>query len=1109
MGIKIGLDVGITSVGYAVLRTDDEGVPYKIETLNSVIFPLAEAEKGESLAKSRRVNRGSRRRNRRAKFRKYRTKRLFIRHGLLTSAEIGNIFNQKLGHKTIYELRTEALDRKLTNEELFRILYFFAGHRGFKSNRKAELVRTDDETGMVLSAISEIKTALEEGTYRTLGEYMYAHPKYEEHKRNKDGKDRYLGTAQRDLVVDEIKQIVAAQRAFGNDTLTDEFEEEFIRDGEGEAAGIFTAQRDFDEGPGEGSPYGGAQIEKMIGRCTFEKEEQRAAKGTYTFQYFELLSKLNNLKIQEFSGDDWKELNPDQRQLIIAKAFSKDKIQYAEIKKMLKLEPEAKFNLLSYGSKTEQDKTEKTTNFVALRSYDKVRKALGKDIYEAMPESLKDEIGTILTTYSSDKSRRREFADKLCLTSAQVEALLPLTMTQYGHLSLKAMRNIIPYLEMGFTYDKAAKSAGYDFKHNAIDRAFIHENVSNPVVKRAVSQCIKVVNQLIREYGKPDAINIEFSRELGKNFDERKKIEKNQKENMAKNERIANKLRENGISVNGENITRLKLWEEQGNMDPYTGQYIPYEEVFYGHYDVDHIIPYSISFDDSFGNKVLVSSAANREKGNRIPMEYLANDPIRIQSLENIAGTIRNFHKREKLLKKKMSTEDVKEWKLRNINDTRYIARLLRNYFKQNIDFSEKENISEKVAVNNGIVTARMRARWGLSPKHRDNDRHHAMDAVVVGCMTPAFVRKVTMYSKRQEVKYNKTLWNADTLESDIASMSLEKREEYEIMFSKAFPQPWEGFRDELNARLSDNPKELIKNIKNTLGTYTDEEIEKLKPMFVVRRPNKKITGPAHLDTIRSGKLLNEGKSLSRVSISRLKLNKNGEIGTGNVAEFYKSEDNGWIPVYNALKAELEKNDGSGEKAFPDGVFTYTQENGQTHTVRKVKVVQKSTLQAVLNDGKAMAGNGPSMIRIDIFRTPKKYVLVPVYVKDTVSKELPNKGCVAHKNYEDWYELSEEDEFMFSLYQYDVVRVEHKKGIPLTYNGGNVGQEKVNEFIGYYNNADIANGNIDILGNDNSFFARGVGIATLLNIEKMQVDYLGNLSKVKERTRQTFSNMKR
>lgn len=205
-------------------------------------------------------------------------------------------------------------------------------------------------------------------------------------------------------------------------------------------------------------------------------------------------------------------------------------------------------------------------------------------------------------------------------------------------------------------------------------------------------------------------------------------------------------------------------------------------------------------------------------------------------------------------------------------------------------------------------------------------------------------------------------------MESDLAHMSLERREEYEKMFSKAFPQQREGFRDELNARLSDNPKELIKNIKNTLGTYTDEEIDKLKPMFVVRRPNKKITGPAHLETIRSGKLLNEGKSLSRVSINKLKLNKNGEIGTRN-AEFYKSEDNGWMPVYNALKAEMEKNGGSGEKPSPMVCLLIRKKMGRPYR-RKVKVVQKSTLQAVLNDGKAMADNG-LMVRIDVFRTPK------------------------------------------------------------------------------------------------------------------------------------------
>lgn len=210
------------------------------------------------------------------------------------------------------------------------------------------------------------------------------------------------------------------------------------------------------------------------------------------------------------------------------------------------------------------------------------------------------------------------------------------------------------------------------------------------------------------------------------------------------------------------------------------------------------------------------------------------------------------------------------------------------------------------------------------------------------------------------------------------------------------------------------------------------------------------------------------------------------------------------MPVYNALKAELEKNDGSGEKAFPDGVFTYTQENGQNHTVRKVKVVQKSTLQAVLNDGKAMADNG-SMVRIDVFRTPKKYLLVPVYVKDTVTKELPNRACVANKSYEDWHVLSNEDQFLFSLYQNDVIHIQHKSGISLKYNGENNGPEKITDFIGYYSSMNINTSSISIGASDNSYTAESIGVASLPIFEKMQVDYLGNLSKVKEKNRQSFN----
>lgn len=1100
MSYRIGLDIGITSIGYSILKTDENGNPNRIELLNSVIFPIAENPKdGSSLAAPRRVKRGLRRRNRRKNFRKYRTKRLFIESELLTEKEIQHVFDD-IGEKSVFQLRSESLDQLMTNEELFRIFYFFAGHRGFKSNRKAEL--KDSDNGPVLTAINETKEAIHSNGYRTLGEYFYKDEKFSEHKRNKEYE--YLTTPERSLLVEEIKLIIATQRLLGNDKLTEVFEERFI--GNDSDKGIFNQQRDFDEGPGENSPYAGDQIEKMIGWCTFEKEEKRAAKASYTFQYFDLLSNINNLRVQEYIGEAYRDLTIDEKQKIRDKAFEKEKVTYADVKKLLELDEHAKFNLLNYGSKVEPEITEKKTAFITLKPYHTLKKALGQELLNQTSMIVIDEIAYILTAFSSDNSRRREFKNRLDLPEELVEKLLSITFSKFGHLSIKAMKNIIPYLELGDTYDKASTEAGYDFKQNGIDEKFIKENVTNPVVKRAVSKTIKVVKQIIRRYGAPDAISIELARDLGKSIDERTKIKKRQDENRSYNEKVATHISELGFSVNGENITRLKLWYEQKNLDPYTGKSIPLEDVFTFKYDVDHIIPYSKSFDDQFTNKVLTSAACNREKGNRIPMEYLGTDPIRMAALEAIALQIKNTKKRENLLKKTFSKEDAAGWKDRNLKDTQYISKLLKNYFEQNIAYSDHLDKKQRVFVGNGRVTSRLRARWGLNKVRDDGDKHHAMDATVVACVTPALVRMLTLYSRRQEVKDNIDLWRTydEKEDPDFVKLSKVKREQYEKLFSTRFPEPWPGFRDELLIRMSEDPKSLIDNYPSIKEKYTEQEISGLKPMFIVRLPNNKITGPAHQETIRSAKLLEEGKTVSRITVDKLKLDKNGEIKTPKW-EFYKPSDNGWKIIYDALQKELEKSGGDGAKAFPKGEFTY-EYNGHSNTVRKVKVVQKSTLPVQLNSGEQAADNG-SMVRIDVFKTPKKYVFVPIYVNDTVKVELPTKASVALKPYSSWIEIKEE-EFQFSLYPRDMVHIVHKKGFTAFYNGENSGPKKVTDFYGYFTSANIAVSAINVVAHDNSFYGQSIGIAGLEKFEKFEVNYFGSYHKVNEKTRQTFQRKK-
>ena len=1099
MGYRIGLDVGISSVGYAILKTDTEGNPNRIEFLNSVIFDRAEQPKtGASLAAPRREKRGMRRRNRRKQFRKYRTKRLFIENGLLGEKEMVESFTD-VGSCSVYQLRAEGLDRLLTNQELFRILYFFAGHRGFKSNRKSEL--TEKDNGPVITAIKEIKEEIEAKNYRTLGEYLYRDEKYAEQKRNKA--QLYLGTAERSLLMEEIKLILESQQKFGNFDISDSFVERFI--GNESQPGIFNQQRDFDEGPGEQSPYAGDQIEKMVGYCTFEKTEKRAPKSSYTFQYFDLLSKVNNLKIQETIGAEYRSLNHEERQLLIGKAFEKTKITYTDIKKMLDLDAFARFNLLNYGSVTEAEKTEKT-NFIYLKSYHELKKAMGTEAFKNLSTSQIDEIADILTKYSSDRKRIERFKEYTSLTDDQIDKLLPLTFSKFGNLSITAMKKIISCLELGYVYSEAATEAGYDFRLNRVDSVYIEENVTNPVVKRAVSKTIKVVNQIIRKYGKPDAISIELARDLGRSVDERNKIKKIQDDNKVRNEKVAARLQELGFPVNGDNITRLKLWEEQRNLDPYTGLSIPLTDIFTYKYDVDHIIPYSKCFDDTFANKVLTSAKCNREKGNRIPMEYLGHDVLRVAALESIASTISNRRKRDYLLKKKLSEEDISDWKKRNIQDTQYISKLLRAYFDQNIIFSEELERKQRVFVGNGVITSRLRARWGLNKVRDDGDKHHAMDATVVACVTPTLTRMLTLYSRRQEVRDNPELWKIydESEDIELAKLTSLKREQYEKIFSKYFPQPWPGFSKELIVRLSDNPKELIKaqGYEEVRKLYTPDEIEVLKPIFVVRKPNLKVRGAAHLDTIRGAKLLNEGKTLSRIGVEKLKLNKNNEIVSGN-AQFYTSNDNGWKIVYQALHKELVKHNGDGARAFPEGKLVY-KVNDHEHVVRKVKMVQKSTLQAVLDNGKSAADNG-SMVRIDVFKTPKKYVFVPIYVKDTVEKELPNKAVVPLKPYSEWLEVKEE-EFEFSLYPRDMVHVKSKSGIVPIFSNGRKAEkhETLYDFWGYYDGANIANGSIQVLSHDNAYVGKSIGFATLPLIEKYTVDYFGNYHKVSEKKRQTF-----
>ena len=438
--------------------------------------------------------------------------------------------------------------------------------------------------------------------------------------------------------------------------------------------------------------------------------------------------------------------------------------------------------------------------------------------------------------------------------------------------------------------------------------------------------------------------------------------------------------------------------------------------------EVDHILPYSRSFDDSYANKVLVLAKENRDKGNRTPMEYMANQPERKHAFITwVKSNVRNPKKRDNLLLEKFDGDKEDAWKERHLNDTKYISSFVKNLLEDHLEFAPwLTGRKRHVMAVNGAVTDYTRKRLGIRKIREDGDLHHAVDAAVIAIVTQGNIQKLTNYSKRIEHAFIK---NRDGSYTHPNTGEILKKDELITQMSRHFPEPWPGFRRELEARVSDHPKELLESLR--LPTYTPEEIDALKPPFVSRMPTRKVRGAAHLETVVSPRLQKEGLIVKKVSLEALKLTKEKDA----IENYYAPESDRLL--YEALLQRLQACDGDGQKAFAEPFHKPKADGTPGPVVKKVKIAEKSTLSVPVHHGRGLAANG-GMVRVDVFFIPegkdRGYYLVPVYTSDVVRGELPMRAAVQGKSYEAWKMMREED-FIFSLYPNDLVYIEGKKDI--------------------------------------------------------------------------------
>ena len=1141
---RIGLDIGIASVGWAVLENNSKDEPVHIMDLGVRIFDTAEdPQTGDSLASPRRNARTMRRRLRRRRHRLDRIKQLLEREGLIRIDEFMKRY-ESADLPDVYQLRCEALDRKLSDEELAQVLIHIAKHRGFKSNRKAELKDDEgkkSEEGKVLDATRENRKLMQSKNYRTIGEMIYCNEAFRTDcdwmekgyiltPRNKA--DSYKHTVERALLVEEVKKIFEAQRTFGNQKATEELEKAYLT--------IMESQRSFDMGPGlqaDGteSPYALNGFEDRVGYCTLEgKPEKRGAKATYTAELFVVSQKLSHLKLIKRGGEG-RFLTKEEKAIVLELLHTQKEVKYSAIRKKLAIPVEYHFNALTYTSKKadisqeEREKEVEKVVFGKLENYHKMMSCLNEETKQKPVDELQellDSIATILTLYKSD-DKRRECLKALPLSTEEIENLLELTFAKFMNLSVKAMRKLLPYLqgEEGMTYDKACTAAGYDFKAEGEEHKSkllkgeqvteIINEIPNPVVKRSVSQTVKVINAIIQKYGSPQAVYIELAREMSKNFKDRKDIEKKNKAREADNEKAKKQIQEYGIlSPTGQDIIKFRLWQEQDGICMYSGKRMSIENLFgkNSSCDIDHILPYSQTFDDSYRNKVLVLSSENRQKGNRTPYEYMGQDEERwCEFVARVSSMVKDGKKRDRFFKEHITDEDRKQFKERNLNDTKYITTIVYNLIRQNLEFAPynvpalKEGKKKHVKAVNGAITK----RWGLPHKDRSTDTHHAMDAVTIACCTEGMIQKISRSMQILELRYmhNGRMFDEET--GEIYDRENYTLQEWKDKFGVHIPRPWEEFKNELDVRMGEDPlnfldihPDVAKALDYPEYYYPDSANNWkgfIRPIFVSRMPNHKVTGQANKDTVRSPRLFKEGYVISKVPLTSLKL-KDDEI-----VNYYNKESD--MLLYNALKRQLQLYSNDAEKAFAQEFHKPKADDSKGPVVKKVKVIEKQSSGVYVHEGKGITANG-DMIRIDVFRENGKYFFVPIYAADVVKKVLPNKAATAGKNYENWREMKDEN-FVFSLYPKDLIHIKTKKedGLKIKWSNGTL--DKRQEEISYFSKANISTASIAGFANDKSFSFEGLGIQSLAVFEKCQVDVLGNISVVKHEKRMDFSAKKR
>lgn len=971
----LGVDGGIASVGWTVAEIEPARREGQIVAAGTWMFesPEEPTQSGPKLKNAdRRVFRGQRRVVHRRARRMRDIRLLFRDQGLIAKLDRDALRGEGLDP---WLLRAEGLDRKLEPREWAVALGHIAIHRGFRSNKKNKQPtnKASDDSKM-LAAIEA--TAEKLAKWRTVGEMFARDPEFADRRRNRGGS--FTRSILRDDQEAEVRKLFAAQRAFGNPAADDDFRNTFI-------------DKAFSQRPLQSS-------EEKVGPCPFEPGERRTARFAPGFEKFRLYSRLAALRLQ--TGRTEQPLTPEQIAGFPKNYGSTAKLTYKALRKHLDLDANTRFAGIG---RDEEDRDIVARHGSALAGTAKFRKVLEPAIGELETRKLLADTAVLdraaeIITFNEDSDLISAGLAKTALNDEARAAILGAVAAGIfdefkgaGHISAKAVAAIVPGLLQGLVYSEACALVNYDHAASAVTSV---KDVNSPVARKALGEMLKQIRILERVYGNRaddqgrkrfDSIHVEMARDVGKSIEERGKIERGierrNKEKQGLREELAELLRVSVETLGPEDLLRYELWKEQNGRSIYSDRTIPPTAILAtdNSVQVDHILPWSRFGDDSYRNKTLCFTGENADKRGRTAFEWFSDDKLESEwnalvARVEMCKSIRGFKKRNYLLRNAKEAEE--RFRNRNLNDTRYALRaLLAELDRQ---YEKKEGNPRRVFARPGELTAKLRQAWGiesmkkgLDGKRLPDDRHHALDAMVLAVTTESLLQMATRVSQEAE----------------------RRGEEFHL---RGLPEPWDGFRAD------------VRVVFDTI--------------FVARQEVRRERGKAHDATIkRMREIGGETVVFERKAVEKLTEKDLDMIPVpeayGRIADPAKLRDQMVETLRDWIKADRPRD---RPPLSPKG-----------DVIRKVRVRSNAKPAVLVRGGTADRGD---MVRVDVFTKPNKrgkeeFFLVPVYIHEVATLDAPPMRAVQQGASETlWPIMSIEFSFAFTLHPMSLVEIVTRDG---------------------------------------------------------------------------------